>query len=126
MRLFPFSLIIAAALAGCAPQATPEQQSVFEKNLLRAALSSENQRTVVDRGVYMVEPNRARTFALVTPVRGTSYTIDRFERAAAQFTGCAAKAQPQIYDMMNGDTTVSISRIKLKRTGGSFPIDLTC
>ena len=126
MRFIPYSVMVIAALAGCAPQATPEQQSVFEKNLLRAALSSENQRTTIDSGVYMVEPNTARTFALVTPVRGTSYTIDRFERAAAQFTGCTATAQPQIYDMMNGDRTVSISRIKLKRTGGSFPIDLTC
>ena len=119
------ALALSTAIA-CVPQATPDEQSIYAENILRAQIAPSQNRVVVATSTYLVEPNSTRTLAMVTPIAGLQHNIDRMEAAAAQFTGCSAKAQPQVYDLMRGSVINSIPEVRIRRFGGRFPIDLSC
>ena len=121
--------ILSASLVGltaCVSQGTPEQQAEFAGNLIAAQTVSGDNRVVVATSTYVVQPNADRTVATVTPISGLQHNIDRMETAAAQFTGCTAKAQPQVYDLMRGSAINAIPQARIERFGGQFPIGLTC
>ncbi len=125
--LLSSALFSALVLAGCVtpPQPTAEQTAAFENDMQSLAGELSDDAVQVGNSFFEVDVKNNRTVALVRPVLGT-VTIETIEAAAAQSTGCQARAVENLYEYTGGGRNVSIARREQRKYGNQLPVMLSC